>query len=204
MYRYLLIAVLIVQSHVSLAQDPLLPEGLLDDPFATPETTIEQDETIDPTLSFGGFWESRIGGRLVDDNNQRSASLSEIRLQLEFSKDFDLASINLVGDFIYDHLADQHSIDLEKGQGYFDLREANFEASPTDNVDLKFGRQILTWGTGDLVFINDLFSKDWHSFFLGRDEEYLKAPSDALKASLYSNVVNVDLIYNPHFDADRL
>ncbi|MFW6031595.1 MAG: hypothetical protein ACOC9T_03300, partial [Myxococcota bacterium] len=32
-------------------------------------------------------------------------------------------------------------------------------------------------GTGDLVFLNDLFPKDWRSFLLGRDLDYLKAPS---------------------------
>ncbi|WP_288372311.1 hypothetical protein [uncultured Marinobacter sp.] len=57
--------------------------------------------------------------------------------------------------------------------------------------------------TGDLVFINDLFPKDWVSFFIGRDVEYLKAPSDALKVSAFSSWANLDLVYTPRFDADR-
>jgi len=68
---------------------------------------------------------------------------------------------------------------------------------------LKVGRQILTWGTGDLVFINDLFPKDWQSFFIGRDTEYLKAPSDALKASFFGDLANIDVVYTPQFDSDR-
>lgn len=67
-------------------------------------------------------------------------------------------------------------------------------------MDVKLGRQVLTWGTGDLLFINDLFPKDWESFFIGRDTEYLKAPSDAFTASLFFAPLNVDLIYVPIFN----
>src|SRR4030043_2032577 len=70
-------------------------------------------------------------------------------------------------------------------------------------MDLKVGRQILTWGTGDYIFINDLFPKDYKSFFIGRDDEYLKAPSDALKSSLYTKILNFDLVYTPRFNTDR-
>ncbi len=70
-------------------------------------------------------------------------------------------------------------------------------------VDVKLGRQILTWGTGDLLFINDLFPKDWQSFFIGRDEEYLKAPSDAVLFSVFPGVFDINLAYMPRFDPDR-
>ena len=83
------------------------------------------------------------------------------------------------------------------------MREAWLFWRPGDNIDLKIGRQILTWGTGDLLFINDLFPKDFVSFFIGRDGEYLKAPSDAAKLSLFFGEVGLDLVYTPRFDADR-
>jgi hypothetical protein len=70
-------------------------------------------------------------------------------------------------------------------------------------MDVKTGRQILTWGTGDLIFINDLFPKDWNAFFIGRDEEYLKAPSDAVMVSLFTGLANLNMAYSPRFDADR-
>jgi len=79
-----------------------------------------------------------------------------------------------------------------------------------DFVDVKIGRQVLTWGTGDLLFVNDLFPKDWKSFFCGRDTEYLKAFSDAAKISVFFDLVNIDLVYMPLFngsdyiDGDRL
>ncbi len=34
-------------------------------------------------------------------------------------------------------------------------------------LDLRLGRQIITRGVGDLVFINDVFPKDWSAFFPG-------------------------------------
>jgi hypothetical protein len=43
----------------------------------------------------------------------------------------------------------------------------------------------------------------FNSFFIGRDPEYLKAPSDALKIALFSALVNLDVVYTPRFDADR-
>ncbi|NIA22190.1 MAG: hypothetical protein GWP05_09570, partial [Anaerolineaceae bacterium] len=106
-------------------------------------------------------------------------------------------------DFLLDPVANRHGLDLEEGRGWLDLREANLAFSPTDYLDAKVGRQILTWGTGDLVFLNDMFPKDWNSFLIGRDVEYLKAPSDAVKLSLFSDLVNFDLVYTPRFDADR-
>jgi hypothetical protein len=75
--------------------------------------------------------------------------------------------------------------------------------SPFPFMDVKVGRQILTWGTGDLVFLNDLFPKDWQAFFLGRDQEYLKAPSDALLISLFPAFANIDVVFVPQFDPDR-
>jgi hypothetical protein len=61
---------------------------------------------------------------------------------------------------------------------------------------------VLTWGTGDLVFLNDLFPKSWVSFFSGRDDEYLKAPSDAVRATWYHAAINLDVVYSPRFEPD--
>ncbi len=112
-------------------------------------------------------------------------------------------AFNLTTDLYYDWIDENHSVDLETGEGFLDLREASVAYSPFDFMDIKLGRQILTWGTGDLVFINDLFPKDWQSFLLGRDTEYLKAPSDALKASFFTDLADIDVVYTPRFDSDR-
>lgn len=155
------------------------------------------------SLDLHGFLDLRAGARLQNDQTQRDTSLLEGRLQLDFSRQFDAVTLQLRGDLIADEITAGQPVDLEKGEGVFDLREANLLFSPTDSVDVKLGRQILTWGTGDLLFINDLFPKDWQAFFIGRDEEYLKAPSDAVLISYFPEWGIVDLALTPVFDSDR-
>jgi len=84
-----------------------------------------------------------------------------------------------------------------------DLREAyaGYSAGP---LDLRLGRQILTWGVGDLFFITDIFPKDWESFFSGRPMEYLKLGVDGLRAQYSSAVVNVQFLAVPFFTPDTL
>ena len=180
--------------------EPELPPGLV----APPEEARPVEEA-GPVLPFEitGFWEVRGGARLRDDEHERDASLGETRLQVQADKDVSGVELRVTADLLLDAVADRHAVDLETGDGFLDLREASLVFSPASMLDVKAGRQILTWGTGDLVFLNDLFPKDWNSFFLGRDEEYLKAPSDAAKVSAFTPWANLDIVYTPRFDADR-
>jgi hypothetical protein len=141
-----------------------------------------------------GFVEGRAGYRLQDDAYQKDMSIMETRTQVDLTSLPEWGEIVIKGDAYLDGVTER---------GEFDLREANAAFTPTDFMDLKLGRQILTWGKGDLIFINDMFPKDWQSFFIGRDTEYLKAPSDALKAGFFSETVNLDVVYTPRFDPDR-
>lgn len=181
--------------------EPDLPLGLLGPPAKSPEA----EEAVVQALPFEltGFWEARGGVRVQDDKHERDASIAETRLQLEADKDVANVSLRATADLVLDGLADRHAVNPETGVGFIDLREANLVSSLAANVDLKAGRQILTWGTGDLLFINDLFPKDWNAFFIGRDEEYLKVPSDAVKLSAFTDWANLDVVYTPRFDADR-
>ncbi|MHC4593941.1 MAG: hypothetical protein ACYS19_03230 [Planctomycetota bacterium] len=145
-------------------------------------------------LDVHGFYEIRSGYRTRKDKYEKDMSIMEQRLQVDLSSFLDWADFEVKSDIIGD---------LVEEQADFDLREAHMSTSPLEFMDLKVGRQILTWGTGDLVFINDLFPKDWQSFFIGRDTEYLKAPSDAAKISLFSDLANLDIVYTPKFDPDR-
>ncbi len=147
-----------------------------------------------PEVEIHGFYEMRAGYRLRKDRYEKDMSIMENRFQLDLSSYLDWGDIKFKGDVFGDLVTEQAD---------FDLREANIFTRPFDFMDLKVGRQVLTWGTGDLVFINDLFPKDWQSFFIGRDAEYLKAPSDAVKVSLFSDFANLDVVYTPQFDPDR-
>ena len=145
-------------------------------------------------LEVHGFIELRGGMRTQNDPHAKDISVMDVRLQADLYTYMDWAEFKFKGDMWADGVT-------EKGEG--DIREAWFFSRPYDFLDVKIGRQILTWGTGDLVFLNDLFPKDWQSYFIGRDSEYLKAPSDAAKISLFNQIANIDLVYTPQFDADR-
>jgi len=139
-------------------------------------------------VDFAFFVEGRAGLRLDRDLDERDATVGETRCQVELGGDAGAARINLKADFLADGVEEKVTAAL---------REANISFSPHDIVDVKAGRQVLTWGTGDLLFVNDLFPKDWESFFIGREDEYLKAPSDALKTSVYFPFADLDLVYVP-------
>jgi hypothetical protein len=145
-------------------------------------------------VEVNGFAEFRAGWRVRDDPRQKQVSVMESRLQAEVFTCAPWAEFKYKGDVWADGIT-------EKGE--YDTREAWMFARPSDLLDVKIGRQVLTWGTGDLVFLNDLFPKDWQSYFIGRDSEYLKAPSDALKASFFTSFASLDLVYTPRFDPDR-
>ncbi|MFH1371823.1 MAG: hypothetical protein ABII09_11150 [Planctomycetota bacterium] len=162
--------------------------------ISAPVMAVSDSNSLLADVDVHGFYEVRAGYRTRNDKYEKDMSLMEQRLQLELSSRQDWGDWKVKGDTIGD---------LVEEQGDFDLREAYVSSSPYDYMDVKVGRQILTWGTGDLVFINDMFPKDWQAFFIGRDTEYLKAPSDAAKVSLFSDLANLDIVYTPQFDSDR-
>lgn len=182
-------------------ETPPLPEGL--ETSQSPEKDISPPHSQEPLVNIIGFGEVRGGVRLWDDRYEKRESLGEGRLQLEIDRSWTRVGFKTTSDFIYDPVLDRHRISLNDGEGWFDLREAFVTFTPFDFSDVKAGRQIMTWGTGDLLFINDLFPKDWNSFFIGRDVEYLKSPSDTLRVTLFNDYANIDLYYSPEFDADR-
>lgn len=141
-----------------------------------------------------GFAEFGAGTRVRDDPLQPDDILmSEARFRLELAHYTDRAEFAFKSDFIADGLTEGIEVDIR--QAAIILRAANW-------LDVEAGRQILTWGTGDLLFLNDLFPKDFVSFFIGRNDEYLKAPANALRLNFYSSAVNLDFVATPVFEPD--
>ena len=153
--------------------------------------------------SVHGFIEADYGpkfsGKKLTQKN--GYNLLEQRLQLKVAyrpqKPAWLASWN--PEFFYkgDLLTDEYKETVR-----YQIREVYGLVSPLSWMDVKLGRQILTWGTGDYLFINDVFPKDYESFFIGRDDEYLKAPSDAGKFSIFSRFLSMDVVVIPSFTPD--
>jgi hypothetical protein len=180
-YRYVVLVSLLLLNYWAIAvraAEPTLPSAL---------------EGI-ARFELHGFLELRAGCRLQDDPHAKDLSVMEARFQADLFTYTDWAEFKFKGDVWADGVT-------EKGET--DIREAWIFSRPLDKLDVKIGRQVLTWGTGDLVFLNDMFPKDWQSYFTGRDSEYLKAPSDAAKISVFNALANIDLVYTPQFDPDR-
>ena len=64
----------------------------------------------------------------------------------------------------------------------------------SEKASARLGRQVITWGVGDLLFINDTFPKDWVAFFTGQPMQYLKLGSDALKLNAFPGAANLELV----------
>ncbi len=145
-----------------------------------------------------GFAQGNYTSRITGERPQGGSDfvLGEERLQLALSGTAPgghggfLAKTDLIHDSIQDRS------DLE-------VREAcvDFGAGP---LDARVGRQIITWGTGDLLFVNDVFPKDWTALFAGRPLEYLKVGTDALKLDWYLAGIGFEAVASPFFEADRL
>ena len=148
-------------------------------------------------VTWDGFIQGLFGGRL-DDNNPTATeyTASETRLQLRAAHYGDRGEFFGRMDFYYDG-ADSSRYDWELREGYAKFRLGS-------NFDFKVGRQILTWGTGDLIFINDVFAKDYRSFFIGRDDQYLKAPQNAIRIEYYHPIGSLTLVFTPRFEPNRL
>ena len=118
------------------------------------------------------------------------------RLRLEISGDTANGNLSFMfkGDLFHDAVAN-------KLDGV--VREAYLDYSPAW-LDLRLGRQVVTWGVGDLLFINDVFPKDWSAFFSGRPLEYLKVGVDAAKLHVATPALNAELVVIPFFERDNL
>lgn len=122
--------------------------------------------------------------------------LGEERLRLDISgatgsgKSYFLVK----GDIFHDAIAKEFAADLREGY-------VGYTRGP---LDLRLGRQIITWGVGDLFFVNDIFPKDWESFFSGRPMEYLKSGVNAARVRHSGRSLNAEFVAIPFFTPDNL
>ena len=153
-----------------------------------------EDESTRPEIH--GFLLGNYTGRIGSDPSPTGDDfiLAEERLRLEISQWFDKASFMVKTDLLHDSLDDEFDIDLR--EAYVDISYRAF--------DVRLGRQILTWGIGDLLFINDTFPKDWNSYFSGKPLEYLKIGVDSFKFRFSSEPVNAELVIAPFFESDNI
>ncbi|MDP3981748.1 MAG: hypothetical protein Q8Q33_10075 [Chlamydiota bacterium] len=151
-------------------------------------------------LSLHGFFQTNYSVRVNEDKprgaKQGNLILGEERAQLKasFYPQKRKTGIFVKSDFYHDWVEKDWAFDFR--EGYLDFM--------ADKIGFRIGRQIYTWGVGDLLFINDVFPKDWEAFFEGRPLEYLKIGTDSLKLDVYSDIVSAEAVFMPFFEPDDL
>ncbi len=146
-------------------------------------------------FQLGGFVEGLIAPRVVRSAASANEFTSaEARFRLNVDAVHEIASARFRGDVF---------VDGALSRIWFDIRDASIFVRGGNWFNMRFGRQVLTWGTGDFLFLNDLFPKDFNSFFIGRADEYLKAPSNSIQTTFMMKKVGLDLIWTPIFEPDR-
>lgn len=145
-------------------------------------------------ISLHGFVQGNYSVDTAADNpDGGSFKLAEERLQLKLDASRDPFHILVKGDAFYDHV--DNSARLKLREGYIDYT--------AENWDFRLGRQIITWGLGDLLFINDVFPKDYEAFFSGKPLEYLKNGVDGVKLGVYPDFASFDLVVVPFFEPNK-
>jgi len=161
------------------------------DDFAQEETGASSEA---PALEWSGFMQLERADHVGDKSPaDRKHLADELRFRLKTTHAADKGSMIIKLDFVQD---------LVTGTSAVDVREARILTTPASWLDLSLGKQVNTWGVGDMVFINDLFPKNWMAMFLGKDMEFLKEPANSYRASAYLGPITVDVVHHPKFAAD--
>ncbi len=153
-----------------------------------------QGEGLAQGLEWTGFLEMEQGGHVGPDGaQQREVVLSNRLLRLATNFSGERAALFLKLDVFEDSVT---------GLREASIREGAIKLTPVDWMDVRAGKQVSTWGVGDLLFINDLFPKNWIGIFLGRDPEFWKDTANALRLSSYFGSWSWEVVYHPEFAPD--
>jgi hypothetical protein len=145
-------------------------------------------------ISLHGFVQGNYSLNTAGDNpDEKDFKWSEESAQVKLDAAADPLRLFIKGDAFHDNI-DNRSI-LELREGYADYT--------SEKWDSRIGRQVVTWGVGDLLFINDVFPKDYEAFFTGRPMEYLKKGIDGAKVGIYPGFINFEFIATPYFEPNN-
>ena len=159
----------------------------------------EDSQTENKFLDLSGFFEFEQGANITKTGAQRATGsdtnyvLANRRFRIDAAKTNEKGGFYAKVDLTIDQVTDKEEVEA---------REIRFQYKVNKYLDLSIGRQVSTWGVADMLFINDLFPKDWVANFTGRDMEWLKAPADSLRLTGYLGSFTVDTVYTPKFTPD--
>lgn len=153
-----------------------------------------QDDALEVHGFFLGAYTTRITGQGVDRTPEYPRLEERLRLNLTLWPWEAEAEARVRVEALRDGV-DQTT--------HLVLREAFFDVA-LGGMDLRIGRQILTWGVGDLLFITDVFPKDWTAFFTGMPLEYLKRGVDGARIRWNGSRFGLEAVWIPRATEDRL
>ncbi|MCP4151274.1 MAG: hypothetical protein GY757_26255 [bacterium] len=152
-------------------------------------------------IQFTGFLEIEQGRNITNagplregpESGRNDWMMANRRFRLQTSKTGDKGGIYAKLDFIRDEITNKT---------YIDIRELRLQYKVLSWMDISVGRQVSTWGVADMLFINDLFPKNWVANFQGRDMESMKDSSTSLRVTSYLKSWTLDVVYHPKFSPD--
>jgi hypothetical protein len=150
-------------------------------------------------LELSGFFEFEQGINSTNTGSHRSGTrdtnyvLAIRRFRIDAAKTNDKGGFFSKIDLVNDQVNETEGIQV---------RELRFKYKLSENLDLSIGKQVSTWGVSDMLFINDLFPKNWVANFTGRDMEMLKETSDSVRLTSYLGSYTVDTVLTPKFTPD--
>lgn len=166
--------------------------------FADSENEFEEDSDVRLSakgLELSGFLEIEQGGHIGKRGAQdRDWVMENKRIRLKTSGNSEAGKYFLKFDIVNDGVEKKQEVEI---------REARLLFSPLEWVDVSAGTQVSTWGVSDMLYINDLFPKNWVANFLGRDTEALKESSNSIRVTSYFGISSgIDMVYHPDFTPD--
>ncbi|MBI4203409.1 MAG: hypothetical protein HY527_00150, partial [Betaproteobacteria bacterium] len=141
-------------------------------------------------VSWDGFAQSHVAGRVsrvaCPAETACDFPAAELRGQLKAEGKNSSSGAGFLGrfDLVRDAVIDDTRL----------VTRELFGDLTSEKAAARLGRQVITWGVADLLFINDTFPKDWVAFFTGQPIQYLKLGSDALKLNAFPGGANLELV----------
>lgn len=74
-------------------------------------------------------------------------------------------------------------------------REAYLDYRASSYLSLRAGRQVITWGVGDYLFVNDIFPKNYDAFFTGKPFDHMKEAVDGVKVNAFAGDTELELVW---------
>lgn len=80
-------------------------------------------------------------------------------------------------------------------------REAYLDYRASSQLSVRAGRQVITWGVGDYLFVNDIFPKNYDAFFTGKPFDHMKEAVDGVKVNAFAGDTELELVWaRPRLD----